>query len=82
VTGTYAYGLKSNLFDNIIYMGAESGMEIDNFYAKVIHHMSYNYNDSGKYDIKLMHPFNSVTVNHKFKSNIEYGEVISPIITS
>lgn len=71
VTTTHAYGLKSNLFDNIIYMGSESGMEIDNFYAKVIHHMSYNYNRSGKYDVKLMHPFNSVIVDNSFKSNIQ-----------
>jgi hypothetical protein len=71
VVGAYAYGLKSNLFDNIIYMGSESGMEIDNFYAKVLQHMSYNYNESGKYNTILMQPFGSVKVDFDFKSNIQ-----------
>lgn len=72
IVGAYAYGLKSNLFDNIIYMGAESGMEIDNFYAKVLQHMSYNYNESGKYNTILMQPFGSIKVNFDFKSNIQH----------
>jgi hypothetical protein len=51
-------------------MGRTSGMEIDNFYAKIIQHMSYNHNSSGRYNIKLVEPFNTVKVNFDFESNI------------
>ena len=72
VVGAYAYAVKDTLFDNIIYMAEASGMEIDNFYAKVVQHMSYNYNVPGKYNVALLQPFNSVVV-HDFKSNIRNG---------
>ena len=49
-----------------------SGMEGDNFYAKVIQHMSYNYNQSGKYNIRKIEPFDSVRQKQNiFKSNIQ-----------
>jgi GR25 family glycosyltransferase involved in LPS biosynthesis len=70
IVGTYAYGVNSVLFDDILNMCTASGMEIDNFYAKIIQHMSYNYNPSGMYNIKMLKPFNTVQVNYNFKSNI------------
>lgn len=71
IVETIAYGIDSKLFDNIIHMTPTSGMEIDNFYAKVVQHMSYNYNQSGKYNIRMIEPFNAVISNNKFKSNIK-----------
>lgn len=68
---THAYAVKSNLFENIISMAAPSGMEIDNFYAKILQHMSYNFNQSGKYNIKMIRPFNLIAQNSAFKSNIQ-----------
>ena len=70
---THAYGLSSVLFDDILNMAGPSGMEIDNFYAKVIQHMSYNNNKSGKYDIKMISPFNAIIQGNQFKSNIQGG---------
>ena len=70
IVGGYAYAVKNTLFDDIINMANASGMEIDNFYAKIIQHMSYNYNQSGKYNIRVILPFN--LVGHKFfNSNIQ-----------
>lgn len=71
VVCAHAYGVKHTLFDDIIHMGAHSGMEIDNFYAKVLQHMSYNYNQSGKYNIRLIQPFNLVVQDKLFPSNIQ-----------
>ncbi|MBS1587012.1 MAG: glycosyltransferase family 25 protein [Bacteroidetes bacterium] len=68
---THAYAVKSSLFDNIIYMAEASGMEIDNFYAKILQHMSYNYNRSGKYNIRIIQPFNQVIQDNKFASQIQ-----------
>jgi len=70
VVGGYAYAVRNTLFDNIINMAIPSGMEIDNFYAKIIQHMSYNYNGSGRYNVLLLKPYNSIIVNEMFKSNI------------
>jgi GR25 family glycosyltransferase involved in LPS biosynthesis len=70
IVGAYAYGVNSILFDDILDMCIASGMEVDNFYAKIIQHMSYNYNPSGMYNIKTVEPFNTVQVNYNFKSNI------------
>jgi GR25 family glycosyltransferase involved in LPS biosynthesis len=68
----HAYGINSRLFDDVINMMIPSGMEGDNFYAKVIHHMSYNYNQSGKYNIRRIEPFNTVLQDQvTFRSNIQ-----------
>ena len=67
----HAYGVNNKIFDNIIYMGESSGMEIDNFYAKVLQHMSYNNNQSGKYNIRIIQPFNQVVQDKNFISNIQ-----------
>jgi hypothetical protein len=32
--------------------------------------MSYNYNTSGKYNIKFIEPFNTIKINSDFRSNI------------
>ena len=71
VVGAYANAVRSTLFDNILCMADTSGMEVDNFYAKILQHMSYNYNQSGKYNIRVLLPFNSVVVNKLFPSNIQ-----------
>jgi GR25 family glycosyltransferase involved in LPS biosynthesis len=67
----HAYGVKNVIYDDIINMADASGMEIDNFYAKILHHMSYNYNRSGKYDIRIISPFNRIVQNKMFASNIQ-----------
>lgn len=70
VVGAYAYCITNKVFDDILEMAIPSGMEIDNFYAKILQHMSYNYNPRGQYNIMLLHPFNTIVVNSNFKSNI------------
>jgi hypothetical protein len=70
VVGAYAYSITNKLFDDIIEMAIPSGMEIDNFYAKILQHMSYNYNSRGQYNIMMLQPFNTIVVNQNFKSNI------------
>lgn len=67
----HAYAVKSKVFDDIINMADGSGMEMDNFYAKIIQHMSYNYNQSGKYNIRIILPFNQIAQNKSFESNIQ-----------
>jgi GR25 family glycosyltransferase involved in LPS biosynthesis len=67
----HAYALKSTTYLDILEMGARSGMEIDNFYAKVLQHMSYNHNQSGKYNIRVVLPFNQVVQDKSFGSNIQ-----------
>ena len=61
--------LNPALLDDILYMAEASGMEIDNFYAKVIHHMSYNYNSPARYKIAMLNPFNTIIADDNFKSN-------------
>jgi GR25 family glycosyltransferase involved in LPS biosynthesis len=70
IVGAYAYGLNRKLIEETYYMLPTSGMEIDNFYAKILYHMSYNYNLTGKYLIKKLEPFNTVKVNFNYESNI------------
>ena len=71
VVGAYAYAVKNTVYADIINMADASGMEIDNFYAKILQHMSYNYNRSGKYDVKAILPFNFIAHNNIFNSNIQ-----------
>ncbi len=71
IVGAYAYAIKNTLFDDIICMAEPSGMEIDNFYAKIIQHMSYNYNHSGKYDVRIIRPFNKIMHDNSLDSNIQ-----------
>ena len=70
IVRTHAYAIKDTLYEDIINMADASGMEIDNFYAKILQHMSYNYNQSGKYNIRIILPFNLIVPNPSFKSNI------------
>jgi GR25 family glycosyltransferase involved in LPS biosynthesis len=70
IVGAYAYGLNRKLIEEIYYMLPTSGMEVDNFYAKVLFHMSYNYSKCGKYNIKKMEPFDTVDIDFKCISNI------------
>jgi GR25 family glycosyltransferase involved in LPS biosynthesis len=70
IVQTHAMGISCKIFDDILYMAESSGMEIDNFYAKILHHMSYNNNQSGKYNIRMIQPFNTITVDFSFPSNI------------
>jgi hypothetical protein len=51
-------------------MAESSGMEIDNFYAKIVQQMSKNERIGGKYLIKKIEPFNSVIQSKEFISNI------------
>lgn len=71
IVQTHAYAIRSTVYLDILEMGAKSGMEIDNFYAKVLQHMSYNHNQSGKYNIRVVLPFNQVVQDTSFKSNIK-----------
>src|ERR1043165_3424989 len=75
VVCAHAYALNSKLFDDIIAMAEPSGMEIDNFYAKIIQHMSYNYNPTGKYNIQLMSPFNTIVQDKSVGSNIQNSPI-------
>ena len=67
----HAYAVKNTLYDDIINMAEPSGMEIDNFYAKILQHMSYNHNQSGKYNIRIIVPFNMIVQDKSFNSNIQ-----------
>jgi hypothetical protein len=67
----HAYAVRHTIFDDIIHMAAGSGMEIDNFYARILQHMSYNYNRSGKYNIHIIIPFNQIVQNKNYGSNIQ-----------
>jgi len=71
IVGGYAYAVRNTVFDDIINMAEASGMEIDNFYAKILQHMSYNNNQSGKYNIRIIQPFNLISHNYAFNSNIQ-----------
>lgn len=67
----HAYALNRKLIEEIYYMLPTSGMEVDNFYAKVLFHMSYNYSPTGKYLIHKMNPFNTIIQNNSYSSNIK-----------
>lgn len=71
VVEAHAYSITSKLFDDILEMAIPSGMEIDNFYAKIIQHMSYNHNPRGQYNVLMLQPFNTIVQNTNFKSNIK-----------
>lgn len=67
----HAYGVSSRLYDDVIEMAESSGMEIDNFYAKIIQHMSYNYGANGQYQTMKVEPFNQVVQDKRYPSNIQ-----------
>ena len=71
VVEAHAYCVNEKLYDDILNMAIPSGMEIDNFYAKIIQHMSYNNNPRGQYNIMLLQPFNTIVQHKSFKSNIK-----------
>ena len=66
----HAYGVNHRIFDDIIYMVEASGMEIDNFYAKILQQMSKNNRQGGKCLTKKVEPFNSIIQIKDFGSNI------------
>lgn len=68
---THAYALRKPIYLDILNMANPSGMEIDNFYAKILQHMSYNYNQCGKWRIRTITPFNKIIQNKNFNSNIQ-----------
>ncbi len=70
IVQTHAMGINSRIFQDILYMAEASGMEIDNFYAKIIQQMSKNNRIGGKCLVKKVEPFNSVIQSPKFNSNI------------
>jgi len=67
----HAYALSDKVFDDIINMAIPSGMEMDNFYAKIMQHMSYNGNSDGMYSTRMIVPFNTIVQNKTFNSNIK-----------
>jgi len=74
IVQTHAMGINSKIFEDILYMAEPSGMEIDNFYAKIIQQMSKNTRVGGKCLVKKVEPFNSVIQSPKFTSNIRKEE--------
>jgi len=70
IVTTHAYALNNEVFDDILNLADASGMEIDNFYAKVMQHMSYNNNQSGMYNTRVFIPFNTIIQDDAFNSNI------------
>ena len=66
----HAYAIGHRIYDDIIQMARPSGMEIDNFYAKVLQHMSYNHNQIGKWRIRRIEPFNQIVQNKAHPSHI------------
>ena len=75
IVESFAYAVKEVLFDDILSMATPSGMEIDNFYAKIIQHMSYTGNSRGRYNIAMLQPFNSINIDESFKSNIKDSSI-------
>lgn len=71
VVEAHAYCVTEKLYDDILQMAIPSGMEIDNFYAKIIQHMSYNHNPRGQYNVMMLQPFNTIVQDKNFKSNIQ-----------
>ena len=70
IVTTHAYAVNRKLIEEIYFMLPSSGMEVDNFYAKILYHMSYNYSHTGKYLIKKLNPFNTIIQDYSYKSNI------------
>lgn len=71
IVNAHCYAVSSGIYDDIINMAIPSGMEIDNFYAKILQHMSVNNRVGGKYIIKKIEPFNSVQQSTIYTSNIK-----------
>jgi len=71
VVCAHAWAINRTIMLDIINMAESSGMEFDNFLAKIIQHMSYNYNASGKYDVHLLYPFNTIIQDKSFISHIQ-----------
>ncbi len=69
IVGGYAYGISERIHDDILNMAIPSGMEIDNFYAKILQHMSLNSGRDGQYDVQKMLPF-PIEVDLSITSNI------------
>ena len=72
---THAFSLNQRTYDDILNMCDASGMEVDNFYAKVLQHMSRNDRPQGKYTINQVFPFNAFQQNSEFQSNIQNKEL-------
>lgn len=66
----HAYAMNKKIMQECYFMLPTSGMEVDNFYAKVLYHMSYNYSPTGKYLIEKMNPFNTIIQDKSHGSNI------------
>lgn len=71
IVTTHAYAINKKLIEETYYMLPTSGMEVDNFYAKILFHISYNYRPEGKYLIKKIYPFNTIVQNKLYQSNIQ-----------
>jgi GR25 family glycosyltransferase involved in LPS biosynthesis len=56
----HAYAVDTKLYSDILNLGPKSGMEIDVFYACIIQHMTYIYNNIPKYNIKSLIPLNII----------------------
>jgi hypothetical protein len=69
IVGAYAYALSERIYDDILNMAIPSGMEIDNFYAKILQHMSVNTGRYGQYNVNKVEPF-PVRVDFNYGSNI------------
>lgn len=69
IVGAYAYGVSERIYEDILSMAVHSGMEIDNFYAKILQHMSLNSGRYGQYEIEKVHPF-PIRVDFDYSSNI------------
>ena len=69
IVGGYAYGISERIYDDILNMAIPSGMEIDNFYAKILQHMSLNSGRDGQYDVQKIQPF-PIEVDLSITSNI------------
>jgi GR25 family glycosyltransferase involved in LPS biosynthesis len=70
IVGSYAYAINTKLIEETYCMLPTSGMELDNFYAKIIYHMSYNYSPTGKYLVHKTNPFNTIVHDYSYISNI------------
>lgn len=70
----HAVGISSKIFDDIIMMAEASGMEIDNFYGKIMQQMSHNHRHGGQIVTKKIYPFNTVYQNRSFRTNIQFHE--------
>lgn len=72
----HALSIGSLIFDDILSMAEASGMEIDNFYAKILFHASSNYRPTGGIITKKIVPFNAISQNKNFDSNIQTGTTV------